>query len=118
MPLKRLTQIPMPDEKKVGKAMDTLLEGAYWPGTLASQQAYVRIQDDCDGDLTQCLSVGFGQDGDAWIQTHGPMGLRFRTSGGGGMSLRVRNALLVLAEAIRRDNEDRPQDGMRRAAGA
>lgn len=106
-------RIPMPNERQVGKAMDTLLEGAYWPGTLVSRTAYVRVQDDCDGDLSQCLSVGFSQDGDAWIQTHGPMTLRFRSLGGGGMSLRVRNALLVLAEAIRRDNEDRPQEGMK-----
>ena len=33
---------------------------------------------------------------------------RFRTSGGGGHSLRVRNALMLLALAIKLDNEEDP----------
>lgn len=36
--------------------------------------------------------------------------LRFRTFGGGGLSPRTRNALMILAEAIRRDKEERPQE--------
>jgi hypothetical protein len=57
------------------------------------------------------LVVGFSCDGDAWIQTaseHIGM-LRFRTSTGGGRSLRVRDALMILAMAIAADNEEYPQ---------
>ena len=94
------------------RAMNTLLEGAYWPNSISQQKAYSRRQDDTDGETgpEQNLSVAFGPDGDAWVEC-GLMirSLRFRTYAGGGQSLRVRNALLVLAEAIRRDNEEAPQ---------
>jgi hypothetical protein len=53
--------------------------------------------------------VVIGPDGDCWVTAGGGQTLRFRTWAGGGHSLRVRQALMVLAEAIRRDNEDRPQ---------
>ena len=50
------------------------------------------------------VSVVFSPDGDAWVTTD-PRGCRFRTYAGGGTSLRVRNALLMLAMAIKLDNE-------------
>jgi len=91
--------------------MNTLIEGAYWPSTLNTQDTYNRRQDDTDGDtgVEQDIAVKFSVDGDAWVILPGFRSLRFRTWFGGGQSLRVRNALLVLAEAIRRDNEERPQ---------
>lgn len=51
-------------------------------------------------------------DMDAWLVS--PLGseyqaLRFRASAGGGWSPRVHRALLILAEAIQRDNAERPQ---------
>ncbi len=99
-------------QESMTKAMDHLLEGAYWPQTLRPCTAYVRLQDDTDGEVgpDQELKLVFGPDGDAWVVLpQSLMSLRFRTWSGGGHSLRVRNALLVLAEAIRRDNEEYPQ---------
>jgi hypothetical protein len=91
-------------------AMDALLEKPFpFPDGLLDR-THSRVQDDCDGDLTQVLAVSLSHDGDAWVRTMQRLGtLRFRSDFGGGMSPRVRNALIVLAEAIRRDNEDRPQ---------
>jgi len=54
--------------------------------------------------------VIFDRMGDAYLSTGSGKDIRFRTYGGGGMSLRTRAALLILAEAIRLDNEDRPID--------
>lgn len=103
--------VPTPTPLAVNRAMNTLLEGAYWPSSLATQTCYWRRQDDTDGDTgsKQNLSLAFGNDGDAWVILPGFTSLRFRTFFGGGSSLRTRNALLVLAEAIRRDNESQPQ---------
>jgi hypothetical protein len=101
-----------PVKDKFERAMDALLEGNYWPQSLKVNEPYVRVQDDCDGDLSQVISVQFTQDADAWVATMSYRTLRFRHEFGGGRSPRVRNALLVLAEAIRRDNEERP-DGPR-----
>ncbi len=98
-----------PTPLAVSRAMNTLIEGAYWPRSLATMRTYTRRQDDTDGETTakHDLDVTIGIDGDMWVQA--PRLLRFRTGAGGGGSLRVRNALLVLAEAIRRDNEECPQ---------
>ena len=105
-----------PSALSVARSMNTLLEGAYWPASLETRTAYSRTQDDTDGELSgHDLMVSIGPDGDAWVQT--PQVLRFRTYGGGGHSLRVRNALLVLAEAIRRDNAEFPQRGAPGAPG-
>jgi hypothetical protein len=95
----------------VSRAMNTLIEGAYWPPTIDTSTAYSRRHDDTDGKTgpDQDISVVFGSDGDAWIMLPGMSSMRFRTWSGGGSSLRVRNALMVLAEAIRRDNAERPQ---------
>lgn len=84
-----------------------LLEDYFCIPTVQTQTRYERIQDDCMGDYSQTLSVIMGPDGDMWIKTKGT--IRFReTSCGGGRSHRTRNALMLLAEAIRLDNEDSP----------
>ena len=102
-------------EKPIEKQIKALLEDNYWLTTLNTKEAYFRTQDDCDGDMTQGIEVAFSPDGDAWVRTtQGAMGTcRFRMAVGGGQSLRVRNALLILAEAIRLDNKERPQGNMR-----
>lgn len=94
--------------------MNTLIEGTYWPATIDTRVSYSRRHDDTDGKPgpDQELAVTFGQDGDAWLLLPGMQSLRFRTWAGGGHSLRVRNALLVLAEAIRRDNAEIPQQDL------
>ncbi len=85
--------------------LDTLLEEPFpWPQTL-DESGYSRQHDDTDGEPTGYLTVMFGPDGDAYVGVDGTQLLRFRTHAGGGRSLRVHAALVVLAEAIRRDNE-------------
>jgi hypothetical protein len=93
----------------VSRALNTLLERAYWVPTIQADTHYSRLQDDTDGSTAaeHDLTVFIDFQGDVWMNRHGD--LRFRTLAGGGSSLRVRNALMVLAEAIRRDNEERPQ---------
>lgn len=106
-----MAKTKVPTKLAVDRAMNTLIEGEFWPETLNLQTAYVRRHDDTDGNTgpEQEIGVAFGPDGDAWITLPGFRSLRFRTWSGGGQSLRVRKALMVLAEAIRRDNEERPQ---------
>lgn len=106
-----MKKTPTPTPLAVSRAMNTLIEGAYWPASLGVRESYIRRHDDTDGETgpEQDLAVTFGPDGDAWVMLPGLRSLRFRTWAGGGQSLRVRNALLVLAEAIRRDNAERPQ---------
>jgi hypothetical protein len=85
-----------------------LLEVPFWPSSLTPNKPYTRLHDDHDGTHQGRIGVIFDQMGDAYIfSDHQPF-LRFRTWGGGGNSLRVRNALVILAEAIRLDNEDKP----------
>lgn len=101
----------IPSEVAVNRALNTLLEGAIMPSELSAGRSYGRVQDDCEGikDYSQSLSVTIAHDSDVWVNAGGYTALRFRVPFiGGGMSFRVRNALLVLAEAIRRDNEESP----------
>lgn len=91
-----------------------LLDAHYWPEGINSGEVYQRFEDDSP---TGFIQVVFGEDGDAHfavIQDRDPndfrFSMRFRMPMiGGGESPRVRNALLILAEAIRLDNEDHPQ---------
>jgi hypothetical protein len=97
----------VPSHEAVAAAMETLLESPFWPITLAPDAVYSRVHDDSDGrrgDEHQ-LAVLFDRSSDAWVLLPGMTSLRFRDPLGGGVSPRVRNALLVLAEAIRRDND-------------
>ena len=101
-----------PSKKTVDKALNDLLEGDYWIDTLAVNEFYSRLHDDTDGKTTSdhALEVLIAEDLDMHIIVPGQTeSLRFRNYLGGGSSLRVRNALLVLAEAMRRDNAERPQ---------
>lgn len=104
-------RIDGPSPTALSRALNTVIERPYWLHTLGTRETYLRRQDDTDGDRgpTQDLAVTLGPDGDAWLRAGGGEVLRFRTHAGGGQSLRTRAALLVLAEAIRRDNEERPQ---------
>ena len=87
-----------------------ILETPFYPESLKTSHAYTRLHDDHDGTYKGWLSVIIAPDGDCWVETlsneNAP--LRFRTYFGGGMSLRTRNALLLLAEAIRLDNKENP----------
>lgn len=97
-------------ELSLSRALNTLLERPMHIAALSPGHAYTRRHDDTDGrtDPSQELTVHLAKDSDAWIWIDGQT-LRFREIFGGGHSPRTRNALLVLAEAIRRDNEQFPQ---------
>jgi len=102
----------MSNQDKVSRDVSRILKKDFWLPGLVVGECYRRLHDDNDGEKEGYVIVGFLPDGDAWITTDKTRGsgLRFRTSFGGGRSLRVRNALLILAEAIRLDNEDHPQE--------
>jgi len=97
-----------PSHAQVTRAMDLLLEGIYFPESLRGMDGVGRIEDDNDGDPTRSIAILFGHDGDLHVGTRLGEFRRFRTQAGGGVSPRVYNALLVLAEAMRRDNEEFP----------
>jgi hypothetical protein len=97
------------------EAIRKLLETPFWPEELKTREPYFRTQDDCDGDLTEGIVVTVGPDGDVWVNVHcrATQTCRFRMPFvGGGMSPRVRNALLILAVAIKLDNEEHPTGGV------
>lgn len=91
-----------------------LLEANFWLSSLSTQGSYERFEDDSPQGK---ISVAFSPDGDSWILVLSQPDpnemrrtLRFRIPFiGGGQSPRVRSALLILAEAIRLDNEESPQ---------
>jgi hypothetical protein len=92
------------------KQIRKFLEEPFWPPSLQAMVNYQRLHDDHDGTYEGHLWVMFDQMGDGYLMVdQACKSLRFRTFCGGGQSLRVRNALLMLAEAIRLDNEERPQ---------
>lgn len=99
------------------KTSKKLLEASFWPDALRAETGYRRLHDDHDGTYQGWLGVYFDRMGDAYLSIDGSPALRFRTWGGGGMSERTRNALVLLAEAIRMDNEDRPQEVRAPVAG-
>lgn len=87
-----------------------VLETPYWIPTLKADIPYFITNDDCDGNLHQGITVTIDCQGDAWISINGERGYqtcRIRTFNGGGHNHRTRNALMILAEAIRLDNEGR-----------
>lgn len=101
-------------QERLLKDTKRVLEHPLWISEIEPGKPYTRTHDDHDGSGKGKITVFFSPDADAWIDiqpshTDGP--LRFRTGsfGGGGMSQRVRNALIVLAYAIKLDNEEKPQ---------
>jgi hypothetical protein len=100
-------------EKSVQLSIDRLLENDFWIPSLATNELYTRLHDDRDGESGEKhqLRVYVAPDADLHVFIADSMeSLRFRNYFGGGKSLRVRNALMLLAEAIRRDNAERPQE--------
>lgn len=111
--LKELT-LHYPDE-----VISALLKETWWPKHLELLTGYSRMRFE-DDSVLGTIGVIMSHDGDAWIEivsTPDPnefgRSLRFRTFLGGGQSPSVRNALLILAEAIRLDNKEHPQHRQR-----
>jgi hypothetical protein len=97
------------NEDRIPEIVKALLESYFWLHTIQPEVPYERLHDDNDGTCDGKIRVTFSPDGDAWvsIDSQRPRGsLRFRMPMiGGGVSQRTRTALLILAEAIRLDNE-------------
>jgi hypothetical protein len=111
MPKKRKTRETSQEE--IIRAIGTILDNPFWIPELELERQYSRLQDDHDGTFQGELGVFFLRNADACVSVTGPRPgcyLRFRDFFGGGQSQRVRNALIVLALAIKRDNETRPQE--------
>jgi len=92
---------------------EVLLETPHWPAGIEVDERYTRFDDDTrKGHIALLIS----NDGDAWLDLlsqldeEDPYSHRFRMPMiGGGQSPRVRQALLILALAIKKDNEEHPQ---------
>lgn len=90
------------------KQLKKILETPFFPESIKPMIGYFRTHDDCDGDRSQGISVAISNDSDAWISINQRYNsCRYRTYFGGGLSPRTRNALLILALAIKLDNEER-----------
>jgi hypothetical protein len=99
-------------QERLEKDVKRVLENPFWIQGLSYKTAYSRIHDDHDGTFDGEIGVYFTQDSDAWVEIAKKDGgaLRFREGIiGGGSSPRVRNALMILAYAIKLDNEKHPQ---------
>ena len=92
------------------RGVKIILDSDFFIPDLITEEFYRRLHDDHDGTFSGGISVSVDRNGDVWLNTDGQRSLRFRTSIGGGQSLRVRTALTILALAIKLDNEERPQE--------
>lgn len=88
-----------------------ILETSFWIPDFKGGDTLMRLHDDADGKLEGILIVSFPGESDIIVTTDGHRGsaLRFRSAFGGGKSQRVRNALMILALAMKLDNEENPQ---------
>ena len=85
------------------KQIDNALTEYYWPPNLKANEAYTTTHDDHDGEPSSgFISLIFDDYGDAHLSIIGHY-LRYRTIGGGGQFPKIRNALLLLADAIRQE---------------
>ena len=92
-----------------------ILESNFWLRDVNTGERYVRFDDDTrQGNI----SVVFSEDADAWVDVWSARDPQDRFAShrfrmplfGGGQSPRVRTALLILALAIKLDNEKSPQN--------
>ena len=92
------------------KAVEYLLENPLPMPEVEHSEAYSRLHDDHDGTCRGKLIVQMDQNGDMWFNSDARpyQCLRFRNFIGGGRSLRVHNALRILALAIKKDSEQFP----------
>ena len=101
----------------------------HWPDGLEERKFYEIPCDDDGRSHKATLKVMFAADGDAHVsiskfmdpvdptkgignQLSGMPSVRIRTLAGGGKNARTRQALLWLAEAIRLDNADNPENAI------
>lgn len=98
-------------QEELESLIPELLENPVFIDGLEADRVYERTHDDHDGTFIGKIRVQFSVDGDAWITTdqHRGPALRFRNFFGGGQSLRVWNALRILALAIKLDEQEHPE---------
>lgn len=100
------------NEDRAMKDIRRILENPFWLDGLSPDESYKRQHDDTDGTNQGNICITFSKDGDGFLLVDPPHNggfLRFRTFFGGGQSSRTLQALLILALAIKLDNEERPQ---------
>ncbi len=116
LPAERLRQIVCDCQAHPDEVITAILNTSFWLQGLAVNTPYTRGADDTQGGS---ICVRFSSDGsaDGWIEvlsTPDPEEQntvqRFHSYFGGGVSLRVRTALLILALAIKIENEGRKID--------
>lgn len=84
-----------------------ILESPFWLNEIETNVAYQTEDDDSPPGEAQ-LQVVFSIDGDAWVakMTDSPItSIRKRTFAGGGRDHRTRQALMILAYAMKLDAE-------------
>mgnify|MGYP000911747528 CR=1 FL=1 len=82
--------------------LDRILSSSFWIPSLETMSTYSITHDDNEGNYNEKILILITPDGDVRIDTTAP--LRFRFPGlGGGEYPKIRNALLILAEAIRQE---------------
>lgn len=95
-----------PDQQDYQKIVEKLLNAPYFLPHLTTDKNYSREEDDSEMGAGVGVTVRIDSFGDIYLWTTGEKRIhRFRTMGGGGNSLRTRNALMILAEAMRLDSE-------------
>ena len=85
-----------------------ILENPTWIDEIESNTLY-QIEDDDSPSGEAFLQIVFSNDGDAWVhQISDPTfkSIRKRTHQGGGRDVRTRYALMILAYAMKLDNEE------------
>ncbi len=103
-PQKEGSPLPLPSLPEMEKPFRDLLDVLPWPPDLETMVGYTVVSED---NPEVSWVIGISPDGDARVLV-GEMyeEYRFRNSFfGGGMSVPVRNALVVMAEAIRRHHQ-------------
>lgn len=94
------------EQKDYQKMVEKLLNDPYFLPHLTTDKNYSREEDDSEMGAGVGVTVRIDSFGDIYLWTTGEKRIhRFRTMGGGGNSLRTRNALMILAEAMRLDSE-------------
>lgn len=86
-----------------------ILESSFWLDEIESTVVY-QTEDDDSPPNEAWLQVVFSNDGDAWVAkiTDSPIkSIRKRTHAGGGRDLRTRQALMILAYAMKLDAVDK-----------
>lgn len=100
-------------EREVAEALNFVLEDKYWIDSIDVSELYTCQHDDAEGSDEDSNNFSLAVDftGDVHIVIHAGKfrTLRFRHPFSGGKSERVRKALIILMESIRRDNEKNPE---------